>query len=69
MRNVILQTGGGALGPVAEWLQNLTPAEGAVLALRWCQALEPLGDGAERATTCLEDHVTHRVDPPGASGR
>jgi len=33
MRNVILQTGGGALGPVAGWLQNLTPAEGAVLAL------------------------------------
>jgi len=33
MRNVILQTSRGALGPVAEWLQNLTPAEGAVLAL------------------------------------
>jgi len=33
MRNVVLQTGGGALGPVAEWLQNLSPAEGAVLAL------------------------------------
>jgi len=33
MRNVILQTGGGALGSVAGWLQNLTPAEGAVLAL------------------------------------
>jgi len=33
MRNVILQTGGGALGSVAGWLQNLTPAESAVLAL------------------------------------
>ncbi|MDL0134317.1 VirB4 family type IV secretion system protein [Halobacterium salinarum] len=33
MRNVILQTGGGALGAVAEWFQSLTPAEGAVLAL------------------------------------
>ncbi|QKY22043.1 transferase (plasmid) [Halolamina sp. CBA1230] len=33
MRNVILQTGGGVLGPVIGWLQNLTPAEGAVLAL------------------------------------
>jgi len=32
MRNVLLQTGGG-LGPVAGWFQNLTPAEGAVLAL------------------------------------
>lgn len=33
MRNVILQTDGGALGSVAGWLQNLTPAESAVLAL------------------------------------
>ncbi|MCD2203905.1 VirB4 family type IV secretion system protein [Halobacterium sp. KA-6] len=33
MRNVLLQTGGGALGSVAGWLQNLTPAESAVLAL------------------------------------
>jgi type IV secretory pathway VirB4 component len=33
MRNVILQTGGGALGSVAGWLQTLTPAESAVLAL------------------------------------
>lgn len=33
MRNVILQTGGGALGSVAGWIQNLTPAESAVLAL------------------------------------
>ncbi|MCG1007511.1 VirB4 family type IV secretion system protein [Halorubrum lacusprofundi] len=33
MRNVILQTGGVALGAVAEWFQSLTPAEGAVLAL------------------------------------
>ena len=33
MRNVILQTGGGALGAVAEWFQSLTPAKGAVLAL------------------------------------
>jgi len=43
--------------------------EGKHCSLRWCRALEPLGDGAERDTTCLEDHVTHRVDPPGASGR
>ncbi|WP_435197633.1 VirB4 family type IV secretion system protein [Natronomonas sp. EA1] len=33
MRNVILQTDGGALGSVTGWLQNLTPAESAVLAL------------------------------------
>ena len=33
MRNVILQTGGGALGAVGKWFQSLTPAEGAVLAL------------------------------------
>ena len=33
MRNVSLQIGGGALGPVTEWFQSLTPAEGAVLAL------------------------------------
>ena len=33
MRDLILQTSGGALAPIAEWLQNLTPAEGAVLAL------------------------------------
>ena len=33
MRNVILQASGGALGPVAGWFQNLTPAEGTVLAL------------------------------------
>ena len=33
MRNLILQTGGGALSPVAEWLQGLTAVESAVLAL------------------------------------
>ena len=33
MRNLILQTGGGALSPVAEWLQGLTAIESAVLAL------------------------------------
>ncbi|TKX72468.1 VirB4 family type IV secretion system protein [Halorubrum sp. GN11GM_10-3_MGM] len=33
MRNVNLQTDGGTFGPVAEWLQSLTPAEGAILAL------------------------------------
>ncbi|WP_435120152.1 VirB4 family type IV secretion system protein [Halolamina sp. C58] len=33
MHNVVLQTGGSAISPATEWLQALTTAEGAVLAL------------------------------------
>ncbi|GGL73116.1 hypothetical protein GCM10009039_33970 [Halocalculus aciditolerans] len=46
-----------------------THCKGKYCTLCWCQILEPPGDGAKRATTSLEDHVTHRVGPPGASGR